>query len=149
MSMNGAPRSAVVKTGRWASLCREMTGPKHSTSLDADMALNGTGPANWSTGLSGWNCSSLCYRPLFTNGTFRWQTIALSAIGRLWCPSHRTGSRFRRPNGLRALYPGVGGGIGYGCDSQSDCNAGYSCITFNNASFCSNLCGGDSDCPDG
>ena len=27
-------------------------------------------------------------------------------------------------NGLRALYPGVGGGIGYGCDDQSDCNVG-------------------------
>ena len=121
--------------------------------LDADMALNGTGAFNWSTSCQGWNCSSMLSTFVHEMGHFvgldhpctqcDWAVMSAQAYTEPEAPL------LDDQNGLRALYPGVGGGIGYGCDSQSDCNAGYSCITFNNASFCSNLCGGDSDCPDG
>jgi MYXO-CTERM domain-containing protein len=121
--------------------------------LDADMALNGTGAFDWSTSCSGWNCSSVLSTFVHEMGHFvgldhpctqcDWAVMSAQAYTEPEAPL------LDDQNGLRALYPGVGGGIGYGCDDQSDCNAGYSCILFNEASFCSQTCSGEGDCPEG
>jgi hypothetical protein len=49
-------------------------------------------------------------------------------------------------NGVCALYPGTPGGLGSACSSPSQCNQGFSCITHQGFSYCSQACG---SCPTG
>ena len=121
--------------------------------LDADMAMNGTGAFNWSSSCTGWNCSSVLSTFVHEMGHFvgldhpctqcSWAVMSAQAYTEPEAPL------LDDQNGLRALYPGVGGGLGYGCDGPSDCNSGLSCITFNDAQFCSKTCNQDADCGEG
>ncbi|MCP4501489.1 MAG: hypothetical protein GY822_16135 [Deltaproteobacteria bacterium] len=47
---------------------------------------------------------------------------------------------------VSALYPGVPGGLGYGCDNANDCVAAPFCATVGDLSYCTQSCG---NCPTG
>jgi len=121
--------------------------------LDADMAMNGTDAFDWSSSCGGWNCASMLSTFVHEMGHFigldhpciqcDWAVMSAQAYTEPEAPL------LDDQNGLRALYPGTGGGMGYGCDSQNDCNSGFTCITFNETQFCSKTCNQDGDCDSG
>lgn len=120
--------------------------------VDADLAMNGFTGIQWaptSDDCTSQSCISTQSVLVHELGHFvglghpcidcNWANMAATAAYQPDFPL------FDDQEGLRALYPGQPGGIGYGCGNNSECDSGL-CAQVGDLSYCSQTCG---TCPTG
>jgi|GEM_PF-638608 len=126
----------------------------HGYIYDADLVMNGAGGFTWvdqNSNCPGIGCSSATSVLIHELGHFvgvdhpcvdcGWSIMAArSSLVDLETPAPVDRSA------ISALYPGVTGGMGYGCDNNNDCDAAPLCATVGALSYCTQTCG---NCPDG